>query len=366
MSSILFGFFLTWVIGLLLLRYPQWHSKFSADTDLSSVQKFHIRAVPRIGGIAIFAGIAGGIATCAWFNASVLLEATCILLAGLPVFLIGLLEDLTKNVGARQRLLGAFISAGLAGYLLDSWLVNVQFLGLDYLLAVPFFSVLFTCVSVAGVTNSFNLIDGYHGLVGMAALIILLAIAYVAHTTQDSVIMVCAFSSVGAIIGFLFWNYPKGRIFLGDGGAYLIGFWIAELSVLLVMRNPEVSKWFPVLVCFYPIFETLFTIYRRLFIKRTYITSPDALHLHQIIYARLVRWGVGDEDPYLRNQRNYLTSPYLWLLCALTVIPAVLFWNQKYILQAFIILFSISYICLYRAIVKFRAPKWMILKNSSF
>ena len=363
MKAILVGFFLAWGVVLLLLRYSKWHIRFSADADLSGVQKFHIGAVPRIGGIAIFIGLAGGIATYAWANESVIDEAVFVLLSALPVLLIGLLEDLTKKVGAGTRLVGAFISAGLAGFLLNTWLVNVQFFGLDYLLAIPFFSIVFTCVAVAGVTNAFNLIDGYHGLVGVVALMILLAIAYVALIVRDLVVMACAFSSIGAIIGFLFWNYPRGRIFLGDGGAYLIGFWIAELSVLLVMRNPEVSKWFPVLVCFYPIFETLFTIYRRRFIKQTHIGMPDAAHLHQIIYARLVRWGVGDDSPRSRNRRNYLTSPYLWLLCSLSVIPAMLFWDQKYLLQGFIILFCVSYIYLYRAIVQFRVPKWMILRK---
>lgn len=363
MDSIIASFFLSWGIVLLLLRYPQWHSQYSADTDLSGVQKFHIGAVPRIGGIAILIGLVGGIATRAWVNESVLVEATFVLLSALPVFLIGFLEDLTKRVSVKQRLIGAFISAGLAGFLLNTWLVNVQFFGLDYLLAIPFFSVVFTCVAVAGVTNSFNLIDGYHGLVGVVALIILLAIAYVAFILRDLVVMACAFSGIGSIVGFLFWNYPRGRIFLGDGGAYLIGFWIAQLSVLLVMRNPEVSKWFPVLVCFYPIFETLFTIYRRWLIKRTHIGLPDASHLHQIIYARVVRWGIGDDNPHLRNQRNYLTSPYLWLLCSLSVIPAILFWDKKYVLQAFIILFCVTYIYLYRAIVQFRVPKWMMLKK---
>jgi UDP-N-acetylmuramyl pentapeptide phosphotransferase/UDP-N-acetylglucosamine-1-phosphate transferase len=60
----------------------------------------------------------------------------------------------------------------------------------------------------------------------------------------------------------LIWNYPRGKIFLGDGGAYLLGFWLAELSVLLVVRHPEVSPWFPMLLLVYPIFETLFSMYR--------------------------------------------------------------------------------------------------------
>jgi hypothetical protein len=193
--------------------------------------------------------------------------------------------------------------------------------------------MLFTCFCVVGVSNAFNLIDGYHGLSGAVAAIILLAIAYVAFQVGDAPIMVCAFAGVGAILGFLIWNYPKGLIFLGDSGAYLIGFWVAELSILLVVRNPDVSKWFPLLLCFYPIFETLFTIYRRVVLRRSNPGIPDAAHLHQVIYKRVVRWAVGSSQINLKNQRNAMTAPYLWILSSAAAIPALLFWKNHIALK---------------------------------
>lgn len=363
MSAMVLAFVVAWLVVYFILRSAQWHLAYSADQDLAGIQKFHVRAVPRIGGVAIFMALCAGVLTRAWVNETVFLETLYLLLAALPVFLAGLIEDVTKRVGVRQRLLAAFLSAAIAGYLLKTWLVDVQLFGLDHLLSIPILSILFTCTAVAGVTNAFNLIDGYHGLVGVVATLILLAIGYVAFILGDFVVLAGALSAIGAILGFLFWNYPTGRIFLGDGGAYLIGFWTAQLSVMLVIRNPEVSKWFPVLACFYPIFETVFTMYRRLVIKRTQLGEPDASHLHQIIYARVVRWGIGSLDHELRNQRNFLTSPYLWLLCSLSVIPAILFWDQKIMLQGFILLFAVSYIWLYRRIVRFRVPKWLILSR---
>ena len=65
------------------------------------------------------------------------------------------------------------------------------------------------------------------------------------------------------MLGFFVWNFPAGLIFLGDGGAYFLGFYLAELAILLLHRNPEVSPMFPLLLCIYPVFETLFSIYRR-------------------------------------------------------------------------------------------------------
>jgi UDP-N-acetylmuramyl pentapeptide phosphotransferase/UDP-N-acetylglucosamine-1-phosphate transferase len=76
---------------------------------------------------------------------------------------------------------------------------------------------------------AFNIIDGYNGLSSMVAVIILAGIAYVAFQVEDHAIMIAALAMIGALAGSLVLNYPRGLFFLGDGGAFLIGFWIAEL-----------------------------------------------------------------------------------------------------------------------------------------
>lgn len=163
-------------------------------------------------------------------------------------------------------------------------------MGIDNLkLAYPFAAIAITCFAIGGVANAFNIIDGYHGLSAMVAVIILSGIAYVVFQVSNYSIMIAALAMIGALLGFLVSNYPRGLIFLGDGGAYFVGFWIAELSVLLTSRHPEVSKWFLLLLCFYPIFETLFTIYHRVVLKGVHPGMPDTSHLHQLIYMRVVR-----------------------------------------------------------------------------
>jgi UDP-N-acetylmuramyl pentapeptide phosphotransferase/UDP-N-acetylglucosamine-1-phosphate transferase len=339
------------------------HVHFSGDHDTSGIQKFHQSAVPRIGGVAIFAGLLFAILYRWTTNTEIAHFGTILLLSSLPCFIAGLTEDLTKRVGVKERLAACFISAAICGYSFNTWLGELQFFGVDTFLAIPAISIAFTCFSVAGVANAFNIIDGYHGLSSAVAASILLAIAYVAFQVNDAYVMVCAFAGVGALVGFLIWNYPRGLIFLGDSGAYLVGFWVAQLSILLVVRNPDVSKWFPLLLCFYPIFETLFTIYRRLFLKRSSPGLPDAAHLHQVIYKRVVRWAVGSSDPELLTQRNAITAPYLWMLSSMAVIPALFFWRNHIALKICTILFAITYIWLYWAIVKFKTPKWLLIKR---
>lgn len=216
------------------------------------------------------------------------------------------------------------LSAGVAGFLLNAWLVDIQVIDFDSLLAISTISIIFTCFAVAGVANSFNLIDGFNGMASEVLMMILLAIAYVAFQVRDYGILLSSFAAIVAIAEFIFWNYPKGTIFLGDGGAYLIGFWIAELCVLLVTRNPTVSRWFPVLICIFRIFETLFTIYRRL-MKRLNSGMPDAKHLHQMIFRRIVSDPSSDDIGQLVKE-NSKTSPYLWVLTSLAIMPAILFW----------------------------------------
>ena len=363
MNSFLISFFISTISCLMILRYKNIHTHFTSDHDILSIQKFHQIPVPRIGGIAIFLGISMAMLYRWSENEYIANFIFLILISTIPCFFMGLLEDITKKIGAKERLISAFISAGLAGYLLNAWLINIQFFGLDFILNIPTISILFTCFCVAGVTNSFNLIDGYHGLSSVVGGIILLAIAYVAFRVSDTAIMACAFAGVGAIFGFLIWNYPKGHLFLGDGGAYLIGFWVAELSLLLVTRNSIVSKWFPLLLCIYPIFETIFTIYRRLVLKKMSPGTPDASHLHQIIYYRAIRWAIGTTEIRLKNQRNALTAPYLWLLSSMATIPALFFWNNYIALMICSILFTFLYLWLYWSIVRFKTPKWMIIKK---
>jgi UDP-N-acetylmuramyl pentapeptide phosphotransferase/UDP-N-acetylglucosamine-1-phosphate transferase len=367
MSILVISFLISLFINLWLIRNNHLHSKFSADSDTNGIQKFHTNIVPRIGGLGILIGLLISLII-RRFESEVIGNFGLILIASsLPAFLSGFLEDVTKKIGIKIRLIASFIAAAIAGHLLGGWLTSLQLFGVDNLmLAYPAIAIGITCFAVTGVANAFNIIDGYNGLSSMVAIIILGGLTYVAFQVGDTQIMIAALAMIGALLGFLVWNYPRGLIFLGDGGAYLVGFWIAELSVLLTARHPEVSKWFPLLLCIYPIFETLFTIYRRVILKRVHPGMPDASHLHQLIYRRIVRWDDKNQGQQLQIDRNAMTSPYLWLLCLFSVIPAVLFWRYHIALKVFSAIFAISYIWIYWAIVRYKVPAYLIGKRKNF
>jgi UDP-N-acetylmuramyl pentapeptide phosphotransferase/UDP-N-acetylglucosamine-1-phosphate transferase len=235
---------------------------------------------------------------------------------------------------------------------------------LDVLVGFAPVAFALTLVVVGGVANSVNIIDGFNGLASMCSALIFGAIAYVGMQVGDVFVLSMALACIGAILGFFVFNYPAGLIFLGDGGAYFLGFMIAELALLLVHRNEAVSPMFALLVCIYPIFETGFSMYRRKVVRKAPSMAPDGIHLHSLIYRRVMRWAAGDRTPRAMTRRNSMTSPYLWALCTLSVLPAALFWRHTPLLIFFLVLFGVTYTAMYASIVRFKTPRWLVVRGS--
>ncbi len=349
---------------LLIMRSALRHGHLSADHDMSGPQKFHARPVPRVGGAGIMAAIAAG-GLIAQLDDSPAAPSLWLLIAcSLPAFAAGITEDLTKNVSPRRRLIATAISAGLAIWLLGAVITRTDIPGIDSLIRWLPAALLLTVFVVTGVANAVNIIDGFNGLASMCVLMMTLALGYVAFQVDDRFVFTAALITSGAVLGFFVWNFPAGLIFLGDGGAYLLGFLLGELSILLLHRNPSVSPIFPLLLCAYPIFETIFTIYRRKVVRGVATAQPDGIHLHTLIHRRLIRWTmVGNHERRRLTRRNSMTSPYLWLLCLASVVPSLLWWHSTAVLSAFLLLFVVSYVWLYGRIVRFRTPKWLIFRR---
>lgn len=359
MSSFLISFIASVLLTLLIVKLASLHDA-TLDSDLDGVQKVHARAVPRIGGVGIFIAVilAGGIAMLRTpaIGKGVLLLLLCSAVA----FLGGVVEDFTKSVSPLRRLILTMAAAAMGYFLIDARIERIDWFFFDWNISYVLIALPLTVLAVAGIANAINIIDGFNGLATVVTISMLLSLAYVALQVNDTFVLVAALIVAGAAAGFLVWNYPAGLIFLGDGGAYFLGFMLAELSVLLVIRNPQVSTWYPVLLLIYPAFETLFSAYRRLFLRGQSPGTPDGIHLHSLIFRRVVVWAVGKRDARSLNLRNSMTSPYLWLLSLMAVVPATLFWRHTAALIAFILLFVLSYVWLYARIVRFRSPRWMI------
>ena len=356
MLGLIVAFITSFVVTLLIIRFKHLHQHFSGDSDLTGPQKFHKAAVPRIGGISIAAGLFTAVLT-KTFALGPSHLGFILLICAIPTFAIGLTEDLTKNIGVRQRLLFTAISAICVIYLLGIQIKSLGIPLIDFLFVIPYFGIAITVIAITGLSNAYNIIDGFNGLSSMVGIITLLALAYAAYTLGDTTIIFLSLVMAGAILGFFIWNYPQGLIFLGDGGAYLIGFWIATLSIWLCFKYPEVSPWFALLINGYPIMETLFTIYRRRIHQNKSPGAPDGIHFHTLIYRRVLQAKYYDSA----LSANARTAPYLWILAGLSITPAILWWQSTPILIGSSVLFLISYVWLYTRIVKFKTPHWMNL-----
>lgn len=357
MIGLLVAFFSSFIATLLIIRFQHLHSHMSADSDLSGPQKFHKISVPRIGGISIAAGIFTATLFRLQSNPSSSIE-TILLVCAIPTFAIGLTEDLTKKVGVKTRLLFTAIAAGMAAIYLGALITRLDIPGIDYLLALPGVALIFTIFAVTGLANAYNIIDGFNGLASMVGIITLMGITYVSYTVGDPLMMYLSLVMAASILGFFLWNYPRGLIFLGDGGAYLIGFWIAIITVMLVARHNNISPWFALLINAYPILETLFTIYRRKIHQGKSPGQPDGIHFHTLIYRRIL-------NPICNAQKgdvfsaNAKTAPYLWVLTAMAIVPAILWWQSTNTLIIYSAIFTASYVWLYKRIVTFKTPAWM-------
>ena len=349
---------LSFIVSLLIVQSQKWHGCLSHDHDLDGIQKVHALAVPRIGGLAIVSGILFGVLACAFFFPVQISPArlTTILLlvaAGVPAFVAGMAEDLTKRVSVRVRLLATFSSALAASALLGATVNDLDIWGLDNLLKITPVAVLVTALVVAGGANAVNIIDGFNGLAGSVITIMALAIVAVAVQHHDGLVATVGLLGAGSAVGFLLVNFPRGKLFLGDGGAYFLGFWVAEGAVLLLVRNASVNAWQVLSICAYPVIEVIFSIYRRRLIQQVSPGAPDRLHLHTLVYRRVVRKLIKVEAPqaWLRNATTAgVIVPWIAMMALASVLAG------KSILAAMVlVIFQVLfYIAVYGRLVRGR------------
>ena len=345
----------SWFACYLIIRYEHLHAHLSHDHNNAGPQKFHALPTPRIGGLGLFSGLMGGAVVVLLLHHRLNLiedDFNYLLLAALPAFAGGLIEDITKNVGVIQRLLLTMISGAIGAWLLSGFLVRLDIPLVDIAMQWLPVAIVFTVFAVGGVANAINIIDGYNGLAAGFAVIVLSATAFVAAHVDDTLVLITSLSMMGALLGFLVWNWPKGKIFLGDGGAYLLGFMLAELSVLLVTRNPSVSPWFPLLLLAYPVFETLYTIYRRKWLNNLTPGQPDALHLHQLIYKYIVRNHPSNGCNTTHTRNNSRVAPYIWTASSLAALFAMIFWKSTTALMIAALIGCMMYVIIYKRLIK--------------
>lgn len=239
-------------------------------TDAPGPRKVHSAPVPRVGGIAMAAGIL--VPALFMLNLNAALDG---MFAGLLVLLIVGVWDDRVNASYWSKFLGQFAAVALCMHIGD---IRIDTLAFGELPAAV--SWVLTFVFLVGVTNAVNLSDGLDGLAGGMAMLCLAGIALLAAMSGNGLVIAVATIEAGAILGFLRFNTHPARVFMGDGGSQVLGFSIGVLAILATQgENVAVSAALPLLLIGVPIIDTCGVMVRRLLEGRSPFSS-DRNHLH--------------------------------------------------------------------------------------
>jgi UDP-N-acetylmuramyl pentapeptide phosphotransferase/UDP-N-acetylglucosamine-1-phosphate transferase len=329
-----------------------WHKKFYRNLGLrtyQAIQRIHLNETPRLGGFIFILSLAAFVAFSNTNESIQLLKI--ILICLIPIIFMGIKEDLFHNVEPAIRLL-ALLFVG--------WLFRAQFLGpLPVLTDIPFIGKLlllqggisiFYILSMVAVANGMNLIDGVNGLCGAVALSILGALLFLSYNTSDITMLSLIFNVILLLIPFVLINYPYGRIFLGDLGAYSLGLILSMLTIILFGRHPEISPWGAVLILIYPATEVVFSLLRRM-VKGVSIYHPDTAHLHLKLFHFF------RSQPHYKKIANALVTPALAGLWLFPLLLLTWVYQKPLFIWITIILFVILYGFLYAVVPNVQKKK---------
>ena len=288
------------------------------DRHLLAPQASHQLPTPRFGGVAVLLAI----------FISILISGGKIdftlLICTVPVFIFGLIEDFGRSTAPRIRLAIAAIATLLGIAVFGIWIDRVDVPGIDLAFAWAPVGILFTVFAVTGLVHAINLIDGVNGLASGKVILSSWALALIAAKFNEPLIAHLATLVMFATIGLFILNFPLGRIFMGDAGAYSLGFILGWMIIFLMHRQPEISAWAMLCVIFWPVMDTVFAIGRRRF-SNGRADQPDRLHFHQLIMRF---WRIMSGGKLSKTVANPLATATILPLAALPVLGGVIFVDQ--------------------------------------
>ena len=309
--------------------------------DENNIQDFHKKPTPRLGGLVIIFGVLFALSSYEEYSLNEFFIAT------LPILAIGFMEDIDLQIKPVFRLLAMCLSVSIVYFLLDIGIHSLNFEFADSLLANPLISFMFTLLVLVGLINSVNLIDGFNGLMLGFSLMVFLALAYVAMQISDTFLVNLYLLLAGSIFILFLANFPYGKVFTGDMGSYFIGLIMGVSGLLIGIRNEEVSHWFILLLLLYPLYETVFSIYRRKINYQKDAMQPDSNHLHSLIFKKITSQRCFAKNP---NICNAMTSIIIWVFALISIIPAILFYKDQDIMVSYAFFYMFIYSLIYKKI----------------
>jgi UDP-N-acetylmuramyl pentapeptide phosphotransferase/UDP-N-acetylglucosamine-1-phosphate transferase len=337
---ILISFPLILLVNFFLVKnYNLLFLKKTKDNEFYKPQAFHFKSTPRIGGFLIFIFLTTFLIM--FYNKNIF--SFQIIILGTFFFLLGFIGDLNINIKPEIRLFLMVVVSFLLIYFLDIRILNAQLSILNNLInSHKIISSIFVCLSLLFIINGCNFIDGFNGLLIIHSIIILGTLYFI--NSQNSNVDYIKYSILFSIIvcfSVLFFNFPKAKIFLGDGGAYFLGSTISLIVIELSNLNKIISPFFFASILFYIFFEVFFSFFRKIFFLSSSPLKPDKKHLHMLffkfIFSRVKKI----------EKANYLTGLFINFFYFFLIFPLLFFYKDKIFCQIYFLILLIIYLFSY-------------------
>jgi len=326
-----------------LIVSKKYNLKLLIDNELEKPQAFHKFPVPTAGGLGIFFSF---LILCLYLFITKQFIYYEFLSFCILFFTLGFLDDLKLNIRPKFRLLLMIVFLIVLIISNEFYVKNTGISFLNRFLEIDIFALFFVCLCFLFIINGSNLIDGYNGLLGIHTLIILANLFFLNYFNENNDLAFFIFAIILIVITFLIFNFPKGAIFLGDSGSYLLGAFIAISVIKTSLANPSVSPFYFCILLFYLFFEVFFSFIRKIVLEKKSPLFPDSKHLHMLLYKMLFKKNNN------RLKSNYYTSVIINFTYLILIIPSVFMMKNGLFCKYYSLIFIVIYLFSYRILIK--------------
>ena len=265
----------TFIVSVILVPVAKKIANHVGAIDMPNERKVHTKPMPRLGGIAIYGAFLVGY----MLYGELTTQMISILIGSFIILLVGIFDDV-KPIKARYKFLVQIIAALIVVIYGQLYFTEISFLGL-YLKFNLLLSYALSTLFIVAISNAINLIDGLDGLAGGISSIYFATISVITIILNrvTGLDFMLSLILLGATFGFLVYNFPPAKIFMGDSGSLFLGFMISVIALVSYKVATLTSLIIPIVVLAIPIFDTILAIFRRL-LKGESISTPDKEHFH--------------------------------------------------------------------------------------
>ena len=280
-NKIIFAMLISSVVQITIYFFLKFLRSKGIKSNYFAKQKIHEGEVPRVGGLLFLSSF---LITLIIIEKNYILSILPLLFGSLIVFIFSFYEDLKQSLSPYFRLIILFIGSFVFTFFSELPDINISLL--QSIKDHEVIKILLFILSLMLLMNGFNFIDGLNGLSSFNFLSIVSSVLYVGYFYNDIFIVhLSVFIIIFAIVVFLF-NFPFGKIFLGDSGSYTYALFSGALIIYLFQRHSQLPTLLAMVILSYPITEMLFSIFRKILLKYSPL-KPDVNHLHHLIFKKL-------------------------------------------------------------------------------